>query len=571
MWVYLINKKLALQDVLPNLPKVGENNLWYVFNQSETVFVFVHGILSDSRSCWLNINKKNESESIYWPELIVNDKRFNSPSIYLAGFYTERNSGTYQISDCANEILSSLKRDDANGNPPPLSKKNIVFITHSTGGIVIRYMLERNHTIFSDKNIGLALIASPSYGAKLANKFNFIMRLYNHKLGQQLMWGNDFIEEIDDRFRDLVNKKLIPSFFGVEAYENHFIIKGVFFNNYKVVCKESAGRYFGTPKQLPDTDHYSCVKPNDINHPGHTLALDLYDQLLLNNDIGSEGWQLSASHHSSCQVKPIRNEKSYSEISKVLFDIYREEYDQFYIEREIDSKFNNIVALYSVWISGPSGCGKTCLVQRNITKSKKRYIYISLASCINFDNSVLFRIIETELYEHAGVPYHGTVKMLPETIKSISDLLASHFSNEETYVLIEEIPLGNIKAQLEFAGEISALLISYANKTENYNAKIILSSIFSPESNLNEVHQKIKERVKFLSVEYWDDVEIRELLLKINKSLNLNMTDDDLKMIVDYSNGSPRFVKKFIRDYLSCSCDAGSFETILKETRLELS
>jgi hypothetical protein len=41
------------------LPKIdsttGPYNLWYYYRDADTVLVLVHGILSDIRSCWLNV------------------------------------------------------------------------------------------------------------------------------------------------------------------------------------------------------------------------------------------------------------------------------------------------------------------------------------------------------------------------------------------------------------------------------------------------------------------------------------------------------------------------------------
>ena len=43
------------------IPKV--NNVWYEYRSSDIVFVFVHGIFSDSRSCWYN-----HEADVLWPD-----------------------------------------------------------------------------------------------------------------------------------------------------------------------------------------------------------------------------------------------------------------------------------------------------------------------------------------------------------------------------------------------------------------------------------------------------------------------------------------------------------------------
>ncbi|MGE0085849.1 MAG: SAV_2336 N-terminal domain-related protein [Desulfococcaceae bacterium] len=275
-----IENKTIQEYPLREIPPEGINNLWYEYNDSDTVIFFVQGLLSDSRSCWLYEDKTNPENNRYWPDLILKDERIGKVSIFLAGFYTKFDSGDYKIENCAYEIFKNLicvVPDKA--KEPPISKKNIVFICHSTGGIVIRYMLEREQAVFKDKNIGLILIASPSYGSKLENRLDWLATIYNQQLGKQLKWGNAELQDIDGRFRDLLNDKKIPCLFGTEAYENHFIFHRKFLpDKTKVVTKESAGRYFGAPVLLRNTDHFSTVKPHSFNHPAHELVVDFWEK-----------------------------------------------------------------------------------------------------------------------------------------------------------------------------------------------------------------------------------------------------------------------------------------------------
>jgi len=95
---------------IEQLPQSGTNNLWFRYNASDAALVFVHGVLSDSRGCWLHHDKKHSEKSRYWPDLIASDSRFNNVSIYLAGYYTAPDSGPYEIRNCADEVFKALKR-----------------------------------------------------------------------------------------------------------------------------------------------------------------------------------------------------------------------------------------------------------------------------------------------------------------------------------------------------------------------------------------------------------------------------------------------------------------------------
>jgi len=162
------------------LPAPKQNNFWYSVTESETVLIFVHGIFSDSRDCWLY---EKDGVKQYWPELIRTDPRsdFSSLAIYLAGYYTAMDSGEYGIRNAADEVLAALKRPDEQGRQPVMTKKNLIFIGHSTGGVVIRRMLESNPQEFIDKRVGMVLIASPSYGSHIADYLDPLATLYNQR------------------------------------------------------------------------------------------------------------------------------------------------------------------------------------------------------------------------------------------------------------------------------------------------------------------------------------------------------------------------------------------------------
>lgn len=264
------------------VPTTQRNHIWYEYNDSDTVVVFVHGIFSNSRTCWTHKPKtsirkslagaNNSEGKVYWPRLVLEDSKFGRPSIFLSGFYTELiNSGDYKIRDAAEEIYKNLSIS-IDGTEPVLSKKNIVFITHSTGGIAVRHMLVKKLASFSSKNVLLFLIASPSLGAADADRLEWLAKKAKQELGLQLMLGNPFLDELDKDFKDLVNEKKIPNLSGVEAIENHFIVRWMgLFSKEVLVKEESAARYFGSPKRLANTDHFTTVKPDGDTHPSHVL------------------------------------------------------------------------------------------------------------------------------------------------------------------------------------------------------------------------------------------------------------------------------------------------------------
>jgi pimeloyl-ACP methyl ester carboxylesterase len=269
-------------EVLAQNPE-RRTNFWYVVGNSDTVFVFVHGIFSDSHSCWLS-RVGSGLQNIYWPDLILSDPRLQNLSIYMAGYYTALDAGDFPIAQCAREVLDALNRPDTQNRPPVLSFKKIAFICHSTGGIIVRYMLERYRELFADKAIGLVLIASPSLGSGWANLASAASKYYNQRLGSQLRWNSVELEELHARFRDLVDQRaaFMPGLIGAEAAEAQMVfrdriphwIRRLLPTRARVVSSLSAGQYFGSVKILPGTDHFSAVKPTGLDHPSHEFLVD---------------------------------------------------------------------------------------------------------------------------------------------------------------------------------------------------------------------------------------------------------------------------------------------------------
>lgn len=330
----------------PPLQRKGENSCWYSLTDSDTAFIFVHGIFSDSRDCWLY---EDGVSQIYWPELIRTDPNFDRVSIYLAGFYTSIQSNDYGVASMSKDVYAALKRSSVD-KPSVMSKKNLVFIGHSTGGIVIRRILENNYEDFKNKTVGVVLMASPSGGAAIASYLSSLTTLYENKLGKELQWQSPQLQDLDDRFRDLIYKKKIPRLVGKEAYENNFILHSSLFpifNKTRVVPRESLGKYFDSPALLPNTDHFSIVKPDNRNHPGYLLLYDFYKNdfsalvteasqeeeralkvLSDREDLKTFLLLLDAKHHKNIEDIREKSKKvgmgtdKYEEINKTLSDLH---------------------------------------------------------------------------------------------------------------------------------------------------------------------------------------------------------------------------------------------------------
>lgn len=256
-----------------NFPMASTNpiphNGWYHITDSNIAVVFVHGILSDSTACWRYRNRKDTTKSQFWPDLVAHDITFENSSVFLGGYYSKMDGGPYGIEHAAQGLFRSLKYNHKAGGAL-LAKRHLLFVCHSTGGILVRYMLNKNIDAFKDKTVGLLLVASPSLGALDAVRLRWFSRVYKNRMASQLKWKGEFLMMLHEEFKSLLYHRKLPHLVGTELVEHHFLL------HYKllpplrpVVDVWSAGVYFPSATIIPGTNHSSIVKPYGEDHPSH--------------------------------------------------------------------------------------------------------------------------------------------------------------------------------------------------------------------------------------------------------------------------------------------------------------
>lgn len=515
---------------------VVAQNSWYIYNNNNTVFVFIHGFFSDSKKCW------SSSENVFWPELVRTDSRFSEPSIFMAGYYTDIDSGNYKIADCAAEVFAELNRPGLKGEDSVMAKDNIVFVCHSLGGIVARYMIELNRERFVSKAVGLILIASPSYGSDYANTLSLLIRFYKNKVGEQLKKANASLEDLDDRFRGMVYKGTLPKLVGAEAVEHHFVLHCRLLPGFApVVGKDSASRYFGPGRTLAGTDHSSCVKPNNFDHVSHRFLVSVFLERFLPQSIKSK------------ITIPINLQKIQRDPNP-LFDIYEPIDEPFYLKRELDCSLENDSRLFSVWLHGASGVGKTAATRRTVFQQGKNpiQIYIGALSGTEVDHVALLSeiyftvcgVVEAE-FEQISSPH--------KIVEKIGIMLVNKGVHSGVILVIDEIPLV-MNPKVEIPRFLRALinLISYVKRESCItHACVLLSSIFDPRSYFEDHDMKIQEHVKFLVCEMWKNDDIADLIEIIELNLQLDTSSELRHSLVKMAKGSPRLIKTHFKQQLS--------------------
>ena len=259
-------------------------------------------------------------------------------------------------------------------------------------------------------------------------------------------------------------------------------------------------------------------------------------------------------------------------VDDILFEVYTEENEIYYVNRKDDEGFNEILNHFSIWIHGVSGCGKTNLIIRNLISNSSNYRTISLASCIGLNVKDLFGEVLVELEnEFDDKSDESNNDNFSKLSKSILSLLKRNCKEEEMIIFIEEIPISADEDYMDFATHFYALLISKKLIKSLDKVKFVLSSIKDPTTHIPDNQQKIHQQLKFIKLKKWAKADIERLIALICENLNIKLEEGLKVKLIKASSLSPRFIKKFFRNIVACCLsDDINYEEILGETKREL-
>ncbi len=477
--------------------------------------------MSNCDKCW------RDKEGNYWPNIVANDPRLSNLSIYLAEYFTNIDSGDFDFSECAKQVLTDIASVDYQLRRPPLDYPNIIFIAHSAGGVISRAIVEKNRTIFKNKKIGFFLIASPSLGSK----YNFITKLVanilRNSLIKELYHESPYLKELDNNFRDFIEGKEI-NVCGKELYENNKQTgSAVAFSNRKIVDKESARRYFGSGVMIPNSDHSTICKPScsqDVIHK--ELYKFIADNFILTKIINEvNGAAILAT-----------------ESPDPLFIRYAPQHEPYYYLRDIDFQIEQTFERYSIWVCGKSGVGKTVSIQRMLSRKNINYKFISMARSVNESTSQMLIDLLNELNNYEPI---STISR-SHTLKLISDKIRLLKDDGYSVIFIEEIPIKNKEQFVDFSESIFSIISSLGSHNKYCN--IILSSIFEPPDMCGTEFEKNSEKIKILSVESWSIHELSQLSHIIENHLGFTILNHST--LYTTFNGSPRAMKIYYQNYI---------------------
>lgn len=500
---------------------VQSNTTYWLRARKDTTaaIVFVHGINSCADKCW-------RSGQSYWPSMLIDDPRYRAFDVVAPDYFTGLGSADYGISDCAAEMLRTIESKSTPHGRSLFQYKIIIFVAHSFGGIITRYLIESHREAFNDKTVGLLLMASPSHGSVLADAIKILTGLVRHKQRDELSIVSPILDDLDIRFKRLVHSDN-PKFalHGIEAYEQKRL-----FGLKKIVTRKSATPYFGEAVHIPRSTHSSIVKPTSVDHPSYLLLTTLCERYF-------------ASHYSSTAQ---HTEPQVMDRQKLaVFDVYTPACEEFYFQRPIDGVAKNAIHFRSLWLHGYSGVGKTSIARRISEHSSSTICNVYLANC---DTPVAEKIkqeIEESIREHLC-----NLFSLPLSTERSSPLAIIKSAGSLT-IFLDEIPIGeNASENFRICEAISNFLHELKSNCGASEITVLAASLKKPHFADLSSPSKFSEHFQVLHVPSWSSEDLGNLAALIDTANISQKIKINIQSFVDKKFDNPRDLKNSIRDEL---------------------
>jgi pimeloyl-ACP methyl ester carboxylesterase len=229
------------------------------------VIVFVHG-LHGSRESW------RASNGAYWPDLVRTDPRFAYSDVEVAEYPTPASNGRMTSVQLADVLWDRLQQDRV------WDHREVVFVAHSLGGILVEEMLLR-HPAGAAKVRFIVSYGTPHEGSSIAR----MASLYDKDpLLGELSDTNDnaFLTHLEKDWRGHDSVNGIHRFC---AYETEDTAPESRFGRYLKAHARVVGYYSATygcdvttPPQEIRADHVNMIRPPDRQSAAYDFFYRVY-------------------------------------------------------------------------------------------------------------------------------------------------------------------------------------------------------------------------------------------------------------------------------------------------------
>lgn len=240
-------------------------------------------------------------------------------------------------------------------------------------------------------------------------------------------------------------------------------------------------------------------------------------------------------------------------INDIFFRQYAIEVEQYYVERDIDRKLTQLIKTGCCWIYGKSGVGKSVSISRALMKNNIHYVLCDLSRYVHMPVEVIFKHIYEQICMSTDEIPKPNLEKFEEITEQIFAVVRNKYPNGELYVLIEEIPYNFDSEQFKyFLEKMNAMLISGNIHLGNSRLQIVLSTIESPKTRIEQWQSKVLNTMRYVEMKKWTIEECRTLVGLLSKTTNLKWGEEySMDKFIATMDYSPDRIKKALNDLIS--------------------
>lgn len=248
----------------------------------------------------------------------------------------------------------------------------------------------------------------------------------------------------------------------------------------------------------------------------------------------------------------------------VLFNNYTPKNEEFYLEREQDSEFNESLTINNIWLFGKSGVGKTALVNRNLIKNNIEYCFCDMSPVtISESDDVLSEILCT-VEEKYGIERNQKEGNI---IKQIIQILRN-CSSSKTVIVIDELYVDDNVIVGNIANSIMQLVAYFGNCYAENELKFVVSTIYNPKI-ICQNKSKASGCFQYICCDSWSGYTDK-LFEILQTSLNLDL-ETSKPIILENCKDSPRVLKSIFKKIFTCKDSSPqSVDRVIKMTLEEI-
>lgn len=230
--------------------------------------VFVHGLSGDRHTTWTS------QDGSFWPRWLADE--FDHINIYLAGYDSSAFAGILLGSGASIQDLATTLADGLISRPR--QAENIILITHSLGGLIVKQMLRRcsdsadsRFQNLAQKVRSVVFLGTPHQGAQLATAFDFVLRPFKSKASQQLAYSGAELLDLNNFFANYAvrEKVVVRPFYETEKTHGVHIVDRVTANP----------NVYGAEPIAVQADHINICKPDTAQSPVYLSVSELLRSL----------------------------------------------------------------------------------------------------------------------------------------------------------------------------------------------------------------------------------------------------------------------------------------------------